>query len=381
MDSKPHNAITSTWFPWPLVDDRDQASYMLSLDRPSSLFRLPEPGSHSPGPIDGPLYHVPGSGNPYAVTSVWSTVSPQASPAKRYLDVDNGCTPTHELQVGQHVQTSPMLFDTTRWVPSGIHTDPYRHPSVVEHGYSAYGELLYTGHEDLRAAFGGAANVPKLQRLPVVPSTQPVSMYNLGSLSLMNHVDIGNNLSTYITSPRHLVKSCSAPSASPPSGQHADAATGERQRPVILYHVSPKRSLGGRRGRHARAINVDGLWIDEDELVHGVNEASGIINVHQCQWARSKNPCGMWVIGTKAFIASHIRKWHTKSREDRKATKCQWHGCDARGMLKDSISRHVVSVHLGEVFSAKDVTWRVHGRTFMSSTSSAASGVELQVQP
>ncbi|KAF9230606.1 hypothetical protein BU15DRAFT_57075, partial [Melanogaster broomeanus] len=76
--------------------------------------------------------------------------------------------------------------------------------------------------------------------------------------------------------------------------------------------------------------------------------------VHQCQWARSKNPCGMWVIGTKAFIASHIRKWHTKSREDRKATKCRWDGCDVKEMLKDSISRHVVSVHLGEAFFCKE---------------------------
>ncbi|KAF9232222.1 hypothetical protein BU15DRAFT_67657 [Melanogaster broomeanus] len=68
----------------------------------------------------------------------------------------------------------------------------------------------------------------------------------------------------------------------------------------------------------------------------------------------SKKTCGVWAIGTKAFIASHIRKWHTKSREDRKGTKCQWDGCDAKGMLKDSISRHVVSVHLGEVFFCKE---------------------------
>ncbi|KAF9232223.1 hypothetical protein BU15DRAFT_67658 [Melanogaster broomeanus] len=130
----------------------------------------------------------------------------------------------------------------------------------------------------------------------------------------------------------------SAPSASPPSGEQSDAATDESQRPVVLYQVSTKRSLGRRRGRRARAINVDCLWIDEDEL------ASGTINVHECQCGRSTSPCGMWVIGTNVFIASHIRKWHTNSREDRNATKCQWDSC-----VRDSISRHIVSVHLGKV--------------------------------
>ncbi|KAF9230605.1 hypothetical protein BU15DRAFT_69054 [Melanogaster broomeanus] len=268
------------------------------------------------------------------------------------------------------------IYYTTQWGPSGVLADPGRHLSIAEHGAylppnyapsrssfagctqgmisyypvednSTYGQLTNNCHHAFRAAgsieFGGAAAGTGIQRLPVVPSTQPGSMYSPGSPSPTDHVKIGNN------------SAVSNHTMSAPPSLSLDAATDERQRPVVLYHVPPKTSLGRRRGRQARAISVDGLWIDEAELVYGMNESNGIINVHECQWARSKSPCGMWVIGTKAFISSHIRKWHNTSREERNATKCQcqWGGCDARGMLKDSISRHVVSVHLGEVFFCK----------------------------
>ncbi|KAF9222371.1 hypothetical protein BS17DRAFT_185528 [Gyrodon lividus] len=188
-----------------------------------------------------------------------------------------------------------------------------------------------------------------LQPPPIVPSIHPGSMYSSMSPSSTSAINIGGSLA----SSHHTML---VPPTSSYSGQHADAVADQPQRPVVLYHVSARKGLSRRRVRRGCAIEVDGSWIDEADLLYGATEASGLISVHECQWSKSNNPCGMWIIGTKAFVGNHIRKWHNNRREDRNTTKCrcQWEGCDKRGMLKDSINRHILSVHLGEVFFCKE---------------------------
>ena len=77
-----------------------------------------------------------------------------------------------------------------------------------------------------------------------------------------------------------------------------------------------------------------------------------MISVHECRWATSSNPCGMWIIGSRSRVGDHIRKWHTGQRHANSTAKCMWDGC-AKAMLKDSINRHLVTVHLGEGFHCR----------------------------
>ncbi|KAF9222368.1 hypothetical protein BS17DRAFT_185176 [Gyrodon lividus] len=368
----------------PLVSQRHQISCVSSLDHAASF--NPKPGGHSLSNVDGPLcpdtytpLHGRHSLMPWPVTPSGSTVSPRASPTIRPLDttlfgVNNPYIPFSELQVHQDIPPPPTLLDTTQWASSGILTDLHHASAVTQHGiclppncamphsfagykitpspegYISFGELAHSSHDTFITAgnteLGGVGVMPGLQPLPIIPSLQLGSIYSSASPSSMNAVTIGNNP----TSSNHTML---APPASSYSGQPANAVADWPQRPAFLYHVLPKKGPSRRRGRRGRAINVDGLWIDEEDLLYGTTEASGLISVHECQWSKSNNPCGMWIIGTKAFVGSHIRKWHNSRRKDRHATRCQWHDCDTRGMLKDSINRHVVTVHLGEVFFCK----------------------------
>ncbi|KAI9568854.1 hypothetical protein HD554DRAFT_2096257, partial [Boletus coccyginus] len=60
-------------------------------------------------------------------------------------------------------------------------------------------------------------------------------------------------------------------------------------------------------------------------------------------------PAGCGSSGPDPASAPTSCKWHARQRHADTAPKCLWEGC-ARGMLKDSINRHVVTVHLGEGF-------------------------------
>ena len=125
----------------------------------------------------------------------------------------------------------------------------------------------------------------------------------------------------------------------------------ERQPPVVIYRPPEQKGSGRRRSRRASAINIEGLWVDKDDLFPGACHGSSMINVHECRWARSSNPCGMWIIGSRPHVGAHIRKWHTSQRHANTTTECLWDGCRCtRAMRKDSINRHVVTVHLGEGF-------------------------------
>lgn len=102
----------------------------------------------------------------------------------------------------------------------------------------------------------------------------------------------------------------------------------------------------------ARAIEYYGLWIDEAELQQGLAEPNGNISVYPCRW-EDQSPCRLWVKGVKSCINLHIQKWHGgKPGGNKVKTDCRWSGC-GMVMQRQSIARHIVTVHLGEVWECQ----------------------------
>ncbi|KAF9222380.1 hypothetical protein BS17DRAFT_783631 [Gyrodon lividus] len=115
-----------------------------------------------------------------------------------------------------------------------------------------------------------------------------------------------------------------------------------------VYHPAQNVAPPSRRKRPARAIECDGFWIDEEELLEGLMATDGKINVHECRWEEHCSPCHLWIRGDKSCIGSHIQKWHGgKPGGDKFEADCRWSTCQ-KTMLKESISRHVVGIHLRE---------------------------------
>ena len=123
-----------------------------------------------------------------------------------------------------------------------------------------------------------------------------------------------------------------------------------------IPHSPPYRSFRpilSRRRRAARAIEYDGLWIDEEELLKGLTEPDGKLIVHQCCWEEDNSPCPLWIRGDKSSINAHIQKWHGgKPGGDKFQVDCRWSAC-GKSMLKESIARHIVTTHLGEVWECQ----------------------------
>ena len=116
--------------------------------------------------------------------------------------------------------------------------------------------------------------------------------------------------------------------------------------------VPPQDSTASSRRRGgARAIVYGGgLWLDEQELLMDLMEADGKLNVFQCRWEENRSPCHLWIKGDKSCISTHIQRWHgVKPGGEKLEVECRWSGCGAK-MLKESIARHLVSKHLGEMW-------------------------------
>ena len=122
----------------------------------------------------------------------------------------------------------------------------------------------------------------------------------------------------------------------------------------VFYRAPPQDSTGSsRRRRAARAIEYNGLWIDEEELLKALTEPDGKLTVHQCRWGDDHSPCPLWIKGDKSCINTHIQKWHGgKPGGDKFQADCRWSAC-GKSMLKESIARHIVTVHLGEVWECQ----------------------------
>ncbi|KIJ10112.1 hypothetical protein PAXINDRAFT_102093 [Paxillus involutus ATCC 200175] len=103
-----------------------------------------------------------------------------------------------------------------------------------------------------------------------------------------------------------------------------------------------------RRNRPARAIEHDGLLMDEEELLEGLMAPGAKITVHECRWEENSSPCHLWVKSDKSYINTHIQKWHGGAPGgDKVKTHCRWSTCQKK-MLKESVCRHVVNIHLEE---------------------------------
>ncbi|KAF8557857.1 hypothetical protein OG21DRAFT_1504840 [Imleria badia] len=120
-------------------------------------------------------------------------------------------------------------------------------------------------------------------------------------------------------------------------------------------HVPHQNSSGSFYRRRVRsAVEYDGACIDEEELIKGLKEPDGKLTVHQCLWEVDHSPCHLWIRGEKSAVNAHIQKWHgwqpegdNKSRVD-----CRWCAC-GKMMLRESIARHIVNVHLGEIWECQ----------------------------
>ncbi|KAG9311442.1 hypothetical protein JVU11DRAFT_8555 [Chiua virens] len=138
----------------------------------------------------------------------------------------------------------------------------------------------------------------------------------------------------------------------------------KKRPPVFIYHPAEKRGPGHPRSRRACAINIDGIWIDKEELSSAAEQGNDLIVVHECLWAKDGNPCDMWIVGSRSGVGAHVRKWHGYTHTEGRATlACMWDGCEKK-MTQGSINRHVVTAHLEErfhcqgceqTFSRKDV--------------------------
>ena len=120
------------------------------------------------------------------------------------------------------------------------------------------------------------------------------------------------------------------------------------------FRLIPQGSTASsRRRRGARAIEYSGLWIDEDELLESLMEPNGKLYVHQCFWEEDRSPCHLWIKSDKSCINAHIQKWHRgRPGGEKLEVDCHWSPCGKR-MLKESIARHVLSVHLGEMWECQ----------------------------
>ena len=126
-------------------------------------------------------------------------------------------------------------------------------------------------------------------------------------------------------------------------------------RPHFILNRLPDRNPAGssRRRRAAHAIEHNSLWVDEDELRKALLEPNGKHIVHQCRWGEGHSPCGLWITGDKSSINVHIQKWHGGMRGgDKSQADCRWSGC-GQTMLKESIPRHIVTIHLDEVWECR----------------------------
>ncbi|KAI9573246.1 hypothetical protein HD554DRAFT_2035632 [Boletus coccyginus] len=150
----------------------------------------------------------------------------------------------------------------------------------------------------------------------------------------------------WLDQPTCIISNVSASASSPSSTEDATNSA------ITIYRSPQKKGPGRRRCQRACAIKIEGMWIDKEDLHSGPSNDNSMISVHECRWAQSSNSCGMWIIGSKPHVGAHILKWHQQEHADGTVKRrCLWDGCTtSKEMRKDSVSRHIINVHLEEEF-------------------------------
>ncbi|KAF8420567.1 hypothetical protein L210DRAFT_804090, partial [Boletus edulis BED1] len=73
----------------------------------------------------------------------------------------------------------------------------------------------------------------------------------------------------------------------------------------------------------------------------------------QCCWEEDRSPCLLWITGDKSRINAHIQRWHGwNPGGDKLQVDCRWSAC-GKMMLKESIARHIVNIHLGAMWECQ----------------------------
>jgi hypothetical protein len=250
---------------------------------------------------------------------------------------------------GFPLRTSSSLTSSTVATHDESQVDQVYFPSL---NYGRHGFLSSGG-----ATFGSSNAVP----WPASPLLNPLAeQYATRSPSEQHTGNFFHHLN--LADPQNIVHAATPPSFphlnsfSPPSPPHAPQPSPPEQirsdgrTYSSVYHLplnnftNPSR----RRNRPARAIEHDGLLMDEEELLEGLMAPNGRITVHECRWEEKGSPCHLWIKGDKSCINTHIQKWHGgKPGGEKLRADCRWSTCRKK-MLKESVCRHVVNVHLEE---------------------------------
>lgn len=271
-----------------------------------------------------------------------------------------------------------MLHNPGLWDPSG--TQPFGEvpssvtphlPTAMNEGHcnrtisvscSAHDPGQNVTHWDSQMAFGP----PRTFRLASSDRQPPPPLVTQESGTLhhvldQSHVRPSHASSSHATHPYYPHHTPSYQSFNPTSlfpGPHPmpTGFVGASSRShSLFYRVLERNSIGSSRPRRAaQAIEYEGLWIDKEELLKARMAPDGRLNVHKCRWEEDHSSCDLWIKCDKSSIKAHIQKWHGGTPGgDKSRVDCHWSAC-SKTMLKESISRHIVNVHLGE-------TWECQG--------------------
>ena len=169
-----------------------------------------------------------------------------------------------------------------------------------------------------------------------------------------SHATYAHHLSSELSIPQHSPSCLSISPTSFHSSSHPTSNGFLKTEPRSHLRVLRLDSASpSRRRRAARAIEHDGVWVDEEELVKGLMEPDGKLTVHPCRWEQGRAPCHLWIRGDESSINAHIQKWHRgKPGGDKSRVDCRWSAC-GKTMRKDSIARHIVTKHLGEMWECQ----------------------------
>ncbi|KAI9573243.1 hypothetical protein HD554DRAFT_1158466 [Boletus coccyginus] len=343
MASPPHPPI------WPA----GATSSLISLNEMQIEYSSPLESEFLAASPFGPLYVLDATSPMYGWQQNDAQFHPGSTLAQGYRypgqDENTGPPLPSDHASDQDTRNKFGLLDTRQWSPSPTLPTSYatsrsQFPSMVmDSHWHAPPHVVFNGFTGSFAPVGMPARV--------APEPQVVPDLGLG---------FSNSTRYHYASPvpnlEHSICHVSALTSSPASTEH-DAAkfVSNRGLPPIVIHRSPeKKGSGRRRCQRACAVNIGGMWIDKEDLFSRASQDNPMIRVHKCWWAKSGDPCEMWIVGSRTHVGAHIQKWHRQEHADTSSAvrcKCLWSGCTtSKAMRNDSINRHIVSVHLGEGF-------------------------------
>ncbi|KAF8546115.1 hypothetical protein OG21DRAFT_1586552 [Imleria badia] len=265
-------------------------------------------------------------------------------PESSTVHSDPSTHPYFDFRRGGNARPS-VLLDTGEWSPSLSFVSPRATSeaqfSSMDVGSDVSLSLLDGRSNDFGETFasGNMLAAYMASKSQAILHTQPVPDLSRGFSYHRANLGTDHHHAPFQTS--------GALVSSPSSGSTEDGR--QPLNPVVIYRPLKRKGSGGRRSQRACAINIEGMWIEKEDLNFGADHGSSMISVYECQWAASGNPCGMWIIPSRRSVGNHIRatKRCTKTRFNchvmtvhfGEAFHCQ--GCDQEFPRKDVYNQHV----------------------------------------